>query len=81
LERALLLSQGQSLTIEHFAGLDSVPAFTNYDKGISNLENIEEAHIKAVIKHCGGDTRKAADILGISRATLYRKLKKGRQNN
>jgi DNA-binding NtrC family response regulator len=78
LERALLLTNGQTLTPEHFSGLDSQPAFVTpeSEKDITNLENIEETHIKAVINRFGGDTRKAAESLGISRATLYRKLKK-----
>jgi len=80
LERALLLAHGQSLTLEHFSGLDfsRTPVENTGDR--SNLENIEETHIKTIIRRFGGDTRKAADALGISRATLYRKLKKFQKN-
>lgn len=76
LERALLLAHGQSLTLEHFSGLDFSHAPIENTGDRSNLENIEETHIKTIIRRFGGDTRKAADALGISRATLYRKLKK-----
>ena len=76
LERALLLAHGEPLNVEHFSGLDLQPVFVQEEKDAGNLENIEEAHIKAAVKRFGGDTRKAAESLGISRATLYRKLKK-----
>jgi transcriptional regulator of acetoin/glycerol metabolism len=37
---------------------------------------MEEDCIKEVMDSTGGDIEKAAALLGISRATLYRKLKK-----
>ena len=43
---------------------------------VYELENMETNYIHTVIEHCEGDTVKAAKALGISRATLYRKLKK-----
>ncbi len=76
LERALLLTHGQALTPEHFSGLDTRHIPMDYTGSLDNLENIKEAHIKTIMKRFGGDTRKAAEALGISRATLYRKLKK-----
>ena len=79
LERGLLLSYGQSLTLEHFSSLESQSVFMSHDKDMNNLENIEEAHIREAVRRFSGDTRKAAESLGISRATLYRKLKKFQQ--
>jgi len=79
LERGLLLAYGQSLTPEHFSSLESQPVFISHDKDMNNLDNIEEAHIKEAVRRFSGDTRKAAESLGISRATLYRKLKKFQQ--
>jgi transcriptional regulator of acetoin/glycerol metabolism len=43
---------------------------------VSDLEELENAHIRKVLDEHGGDVREAAKALGISRATLYRKLKK-----
>jgi transcriptional regulator with PAS, ATPase and Fis domain len=40
------------------------------------LEDVEQAHIRDVLAMCQQDTQQAADLLGVSRATLYRKLKK-----
>ncbi len=79
LERGLLLAYGQSLTPEHFSSLESQPVFISHDKDMNNLDNIEEAHIREAVRRFSGDTRKAAESLGISRATLYRKLKKFQQ--
>ena len=65
------------ITLEHFAGLG---AGTAPDAGgrssPSNLAQREMTLIREVLDRCGGDTRKAAQELGISRATLYRKIKK-----
>jgi transcriptional regulator with PAS, ATPase and Fis domain len=76
LERALLLSQGQQLSLEHFQALESHTSPAPENKNSSKLEQIEEAHIRATINQFGGNTQKAAEFLGISRATIYRKLKK-----
>jgi DNA-binding NtrC family response regulator len=80
LERALLLSHGQLLKAEHFPSLEYDQFLP--DKNTANkLEDIEEEHIRSVIRRSAGDVRKAAEFLGISRATLYRKLKKFQKNS
>jgi len=40
-----------------------------------SLAAVEEAHIRHVLQHCGGNKTQAAEILGISRLTLRNKLK------
>ena len=40
------------------------------------LENLEKKHIIMVTRYTKGNISKAADILGVSRNTLYNKLKK-----
>jgi DNA-binding NtrC family response regulator len=76
LERALLLSHGQPLTPEYFSGLDSPHILVDKERETGNLEEVEDSHIRNVLRRFGGDTRRAAEALNISRATLYRKLKK-----
>ena len=76
LERGLMLSYGKSLQPEHFSSLELQSVFM---KDMNNLENIAEAHIREAVRRFSGDTRKAAESLGISRATLYRKQKKFQQ--
>jgi PAS domain S-box-containing protein len=74
LERALLLTQGQNLSPEHFPGLGFSSFLNSTDEDRIDLKNIERTHILEVINKCGGDKTKAAKALGISRATIYRKL-------
>ncbi len=80
LERALLLADDSPLTPEHFPGLNGHTAEPVAPgsglKTIKNLEAFEEEYIKSVIVYCNNVTVKAAHALGISRASLYRRLKK-----
>ena len=40
-----------------------------------SLADVERRHIEQVLEHTGGNKKKAAEILGIERCTLYAKLK------
>jgi DNA-binding NtrC family response regulator len=74
LERAMILSRGELLTPEHFAWMkiEDLPETICKTK---SLEEVEHNSILSVLKSCGGKIEKASKILGISRATLYRRLK------
>ena len=78
LERALLLSHGNPLTKEHFPGLGTSHVPVEKSRKSLRLIRIEEDHVKSVLNQFGGNTKKAAEALGISRAALYRKLAKGK---
>ena len=79
LERALFLAHGNPLSIEHFRGLE-IPALPSDGQQPSDdIEQWEEEHIKTVINRSGGNIRKAAVTLGISKSALYRKLNKFRK--
>jgi DNA-binding NtrC family response regulator len=41
---------------------------------IMSLEEMEREYIKRVLEVCDGNKKKAAEILGIDRKTIYRKL-------
>ncbi len=75
LERALLLAQNGPLTVDCFPGLSSAasPVFALPDKTI-DLREIERDYVMKIVEACNGDKKKASQMLGISSATIYRKL-------
>jgi two-component system response regulator AtoC len=48
------------------------------DKGFRTLKEVEDGYIEEVLRLCGGNRIKAAEILGISPVTIWRKL--GKEN-
>ena len=45
-------------------------------KEIVPLEEVEAEHVRRVVEKCHGNISKAAEMLGITRQTLYAKIKK-----
>ncbi|WP_301038329.1 helix-turn-helix domain-containing protein, partial [Parabacteroides goldsteinii] len=41
-----------------------------------NLEELEKKTIQEALHHCSGNLTQAADLLGITRTSLYRRLEK-----
>ncbi len=80
LERAMLLSRGRTLMPEHFDSLRNRNIDVQGDQNVSfkvgrTIEEVERACMLDAMKECNGNINSAAKKLGISRATLYRKLK------
>ena len=77
-ERALIFAgPGELVRISHFpSGLrDKAGArFQSGDKNLRSLQQVEMAHIRAVLESCEGNKLRAAEILGISPSTIWRKL-------
>jgi len=76
-ERAVVLSQSDTIRAE-----DLPPAVAGGpDAGLASggrrptLEEVEKAHILAALYESGWNQAKAAEVLGISRTTLWRKLR------
>ena len=81
LERGLLLAQGNKLEPGHFTGLEQVMESTDDAKaGGKTIGGAEGLHIKNILAQFNNDTVAAAKALGVSRPTLYRKIKKYKIN-
>lgn len=76
LESAVVLGKGNILTLE-----DLPPSVTEGSEGNyirielgSNMESAEKEIIKGTLVYCQGNKSKTADLLGIGRKTLHRKI-------
>lgn len=78
LERALLLARGNPIQREHLMGLDAASASSAPEATplADSIRQAEKHHIMTVLAGTGNNMVRAAKLLGISRATLYRKLQK-----
>jgi len=79
IERGVALTNGSIIEIGHLPE-DlrelSIKTFRKKEGKIPSLEEQEEAYIKWVLGEVGGNKTLAAQILGIDRVSLWRKLKK-----
>lgn len=66
IERAVILSDGPELQI----GLPQLMPHT----GSLLLSDLEQAHIRKILTQTNGNKTKAAELMGISLSTLYRKI-------
>lgn len=78
IERALILNDGPVLKVKNLppeidrTAMSPVPA---NDSDVRTLAEAEEKHIRRILDACDGNKRRAAEILDIGEATLYRKIK------
>ena len=90
IQRAVVLSVGDTIGPEH---LLIETKFTKPENAASSgpdeesssslltLEEMERQHVLAVLEACAGDREAAAEILGVSRATLSRRLRKYKETS
>jgi len=74
-ERAVILSSGNKLTANDFI-LQPAETRRKHEQESLNLEQMEQEAIEKALKRCQGNMNKAAEMLGITRFALYRKIKK-----
>jgi DNA-binding NtrC family response regulator len=81
-EHALAIGVSAQLTIAdlplHISGMVSQTGVAEPVGEGRTLEEVERRHILRIIEETGGNHLRAAEILGINRRTLYRKLEKYR---
>lgn len=56
------------------SGFDFTPAPQGINGGLPTLAEVEKQYINHVLEKVDGNKKKAADILGVARRTLYRRL-------
>jgi DNA-binding NtrC family response regulator len=80
IQDAVLRSHGELLEVEHLALLklpcEGEGLATNAGASV-RLQDVVERHVLDVLKGCDGNKLRAAEMLGISRSTLYRMLETG----
>ncbi|MCD6307354.1 MAG: sigma-54-dependent Fis family transcriptional regulator, partial [Candidatus Latescibacteria bacterium] len=79
-ERVIALSGNGEIALRHLPDRIINPSMGNLipaaGSGIPNMEDIEKAYIHWVLSRQKGQKQKAAEILGIGRSTLDRKIEK-----
>ena len=74
-EKAVILSEGTTLTAQD---IDFSTPLRSGRNDISSVipSEVEESQVREAMERCNGNISAAAKMLGISRPTLYAKLKK-----
>jgi transcriptional regulator of acetoin/glycerol metabolism len=75
MERAVLLAQGDELKL-HDLRLEngSAPAGSGFEN--MTLDDAEQLLIRSALSRSGGNVNRAAELLGVSRSALYRRLQR-----
>ncbi|MCH7403658.1 sigma-54-dependent transcriptional regulator [Belliella kenyensis] len=77
IERAIIMAEGEELDSRDFFFLSSKPVNEKVSSPASyNLDEVEKNVIQKAIDKNGGNISKAAKELGLTRASLYRRLEK-----
>ncbi|MBU0484507.1 MAG: sigma-54 dependent transcriptional regulator [Proteobacteria bacterium] len=74
-ERAVVLTRSETIEFEHLPEM-AVHTFRQNKGGLPSLDEQERSYIELVLEQTQGNKTKAAEILGIDRVSLWRKLKK-----
>lgn len=80
IERAVALGNGQRIgetdLPEHIATLSLAETYRQPNVAIPSLEEQEKRYILWVLEKCNGNKTRAAQIMGIDRVSLWRKIKR-----
>ena len=75
LRRSSLMASGGLIKAKDLPDEIRQPTATSQSQGFLSLEEVEKQHILTILDRCAGDRRATEHLLGISRATLQRRLK------
>jgi DNA-binding NtrC family response regulator len=75
LERALLLSPGAVIEESELILRPAARADVDFGPALS-LDEVESRHIQLVLTHHDGNVERAAAVLGVSRSSLYEKIRR-----
>jgi two-component system response regulator HydG len=77
IERSMVLAKGDVIEPDILPlELKDSEAPREGAESASDLKRLERDHVKAVLEKCGWNKYKAAQMMGISRSTLYSKIKR-----
>src|SRR6266576_4471115 len=82
MEYAVVLARQNTVTVKELPGELQLPAALQQiersvvSQGVQSLDDMERVTILQALAHCHGNKKKAAELLGIQRPTLYNKLKR-----
>src|SRR6266702_1987659 len=82
LEYAVVLARQNTVGVKELPGELQLPAALQQiersvvPQGVQSLDDMERVTILQALAHCHGNKKKAAELLGIQRPTLYNKLKR-----
>ena len=74
-ERAFILCRGNEFTSYDFP-VSTQPMVAENTSGTFNMKNLEQELVRDALKHCNYNQKAAANMLGITRDALIRKMKK-----
>ncbi|MEO8301197.1 MAG: sigma-54 dependent transcriptional regulator [Rhizomicrobium sp.] len=76
IERAVILSEGELLDVGDFPLVESGRGAGRGPSGISSLDEVEKAAIIQALERHQNNVSRAAEALGLTRASLYRRMEK-----
>lgn len=75
-ERAVIMADSDMLTPDDFILSTALRKSTELEMTSYNLEEIEKSVIQKILKQCQGNITQAAQELGLTRTSLYRRMEK-----
>ena len=74
LGHACMMAEGDLIDLPDLPEYLHTRESSHEGQGLLTLEEVEKRHVHAILDQVGGNKQEAAEILGISRATIYRIL-------